>query len=294
MRKLQFRNQQTIAQAVEVRGVGYLTGANITLRLTPAAADTGIVFIRTDLSPAVHIPARVDQVTGTARRTTIGRMPRCVTMVEHVLAALAGLRIDNCYVEVNNMEPPGLDGSAGPYVRALLKAGRQRQAARKKVWAVDQSIVVRQPGATLAIHPSTGSEYRISYLLDYGLKSPIGMQRHHETITAGSFATDLADCRTYLTDAEAQELQRQGIGKRTRINDLVVFGPRGPIDNTLRFADEPARHKVLDIVGDLALLGHDVRGHVVAYRSGHPLNVELARRILTEIERAEKPVKQAA
>lgn len=294
MRKLQFRNQQTIARAVEVRGVGYLTGANITLRLVPAAANTGIIFVRTDLTPAVHIPARIDQVTGTSRRTTLGRMPRCVTMVEHVLAACSGLRIDNCYVEVNNLEPPGLDGSAGPYVRALLKAGRQLQSARKTIWAVDQSLLVRQPGATLAIHPPVTREYRISYLLDYGLNSPIGMQRHHQTVTTRSFTSDLADCRTYLTEAEAQELQRQGIGQRTRINDLVVFGPHGPIDNTLRFADEPARHKVLDIVGDLALLGHDVRGHVVAYRSGHPLNVALARRILSAIEAVEKPAKQAA
>jgi UDP-3-O-acyl-N-acetylglucosamine deacetylase len=250
--------------------------------------------VRTDLKPALHLPARVTEVTGTQRRTTLGHLPRGVTMVEHVMAALAGLRIDNCLVEVNALEPPGLDGSAGPYVRALNRAGRRLQPVPKPVWAVDRPIVVQQIGATLAAYPPADRELRVSYFLDYGLPSPIGMHRHTEIITPENFASALADCRTYLTEAEAQELRRQGVGVRTRINDLIVFGPHGPLENQLRFADEPARHKILDILGDLALTGHDVRGHVLACRSGHPLNVELARQILWQIEGAGKGSDQAA
>ncbi len=284
MRRLHLRAQQTIARTVEVGGIGYLTGANITVRFVPAPASTGVVFVRTDLRPPVHLPARVAEVTGTNRRTTLGHPPRCVAMVEHVLAALAGLRIDNCIVEVDAMEPPGLDGSAGPYVRALHSAGRQRQSALRPVWAVDQPVVLHQAGASLAIYPSEEQELRVSYFVDYGLRSPIVVQRRSETITPEVFSEQLADCRTYLTEAEAQEMRRQGIGTRTRLTDLVVFGPRGPIDNRLRFADEPARHKILDVVGDLALTGHDIRGHVLACRSGHPLNVEMARQLAKRIE----------
>jgi UDP-3-O-acyl N-acetylglucosamine deacetylase len=284
VKRLHFRNQRTIAGVAEVRGVGYLTGANVTLRFVPAPANTGVVFVRTDLKPAVEIPARADLVTGTCRRTTLGYLPRSVTLVEHVLAALAGLRIDNCVVEVNALEPPGLDGSAGPFARALQAAGQTVQPVPKPVWAVDRPVIVRQKGATLAIYPPRQQEFRVSYCLDYGLKSPIGLQRHSETITPASFRARLAECRTYLTEAEALEMRRQGIGLRTCVNDLLVFGPRGPIDNRLRFANEPCRHKILDILGDLSLTGHDIRGHVLGYRSGHPLNVELARQLVYQIE----------
>jgi UDP-3-O-acyl-N-acetylglucosamine deacetylase len=117
----------------------------------------------------------------------------------------------------------------------------------------------------------------VSYFLDYGLRSPIGRQVHTQVVTPGSFAQELAGCRTFILESEATELRRQGLGTRTTASDLLVFGPRGPVNNRLRFANEPARHKVLDLVGDLSLLGADLRGHVVAYRSGHPLNVELVR-----------------
>jgi UDP-3-O-acyl-N-acetylglucosamine deacetylase len=221
-------------------------------------------------------------------------MPRGVTMVEHVLAALSGLRIDNCMVEVDNLEPPGLDGSAGPYVRALNQAGRILQPVARTIWAVDQPIIVRQSGASLAIYPPADRELHVTYFLEYGLSSPIGMQRHFETITPQNFAGALADCRTYLTEAEALELRRRGVGTRTKINDLVIFGPHGPMENRLRFADEPSRHKVLDVVGDLALTGHDIRGQVLACRSGHPLNVELARQLIRAVESNGHARKRAA
>jgi UDP-3-O-acyl N-acetylglucosamine deacetylase len=232
--------------------------------------------VRTDLD-RTQVPARLELVTDTQRRTTLGTAPAYVSLVEHVLAALAGLHIDNCYVEVNAPEPPGLDGSAQGFVEALRHAGACLQPARRPIVCVTASVVVRHGGATLALHPTDRPGLRISYLLDYGPGSPIDRQIHTEEITPENFANNLACCRTFLLEEEAIELRRQGLGQATRISDLLVFGPRGPIDNRLRFADEPARHKILDLVGDLSLLGADLCGHVVAYRSGHPLNIELGR-----------------
>jgi UDP-3-O-acyl N-acetylglucosamine deacetylase len=233
--------------------------------------------VRGDLRPPVQIPARVERVTGTQRRTSLGHPPAEVSLVEHVLAALAGLRIDNCFVELNAPEPPGLDGSALGFVRALQRAGTVLQPARRAVCGVESPVLVTHNGASLALYPAAGDELKISYTLDYGLHAPIHRQAFTASITPETFANEVAGCRTFLLEAEAAELRRQGLGVRTTAADLLVFGRHGPIANRLRYANEPARHKVLDVVGDLSLLGLDVRGHLVAYRSGHPLNVELVR-----------------
>ncbi len=277
VRRVCYRYQRTIGRAAEVQGVGYLTGADVRLRFLPAPPDTGVVFVRTDLGPAARLDACVENVTGTNRRTTLGRPPVSVSLVEHVLGALAGLRIDNCLLELNAAEPPGLDGSARGFVDALTGAGVRIQAARRAVWCVEKSVVLEQNGATLALHPSERPDLKVSYLLDYGPGAPIVRQSHTEVVTPASFVRSLAHCRTFLLEQEAVELRRQGLGARTRMSDLLVFGKAGPIDNRLRHADEPARHKILDLIGDLSLLGADVYGHLVAYRSGHPLNVELVR-----------------
>jgi UDP-3-O-acyl N-acetylglucosamine deacetylase len=277
VRRQNYRYQRTIARPTELTGTGLLTGASVRLRFRPAPPSTGIVLVRSDLSPAVAIPARIDRVTGTNRRTTLGRGSAQIMLVEHVLAALAGLRIDNCFVDLNAPEPPGLDGSAQQFVETLRRAGSVLQPARRSIWSVETPVLVSQDGATLALHPPECDELRISYTLDYGLGSAIGRQHHTQVLTPESFANDLAGCRTFILEAEGVELRKQGLGTRTTTADLLVFGPHGPIDNTLRYANEPARHKVLDLIGDLSLLGHDLHGHLVAYRSGHPLNIELVR-----------------
>jgi UDP-3-O-acyl N-acetylglucosamine deacetylase len=245
----------------------------------PAAPGAGVVFVRTDLRPQAYVPARIDWVTGANRRTTLGHPPADVGLVEHVLAALAGLRIDNCQIELDAPEPPGLDGSARGFVDALLAAGTRVQPDRRAAWTVEESVVVAQNGATLTLHPAEGDDLIVSYFLDYGLRAPIARQVHSQAITPTSFANQLADCRTFILEVEAQELRRQGIGARTTVADLLVFGPRGPIDNRLRHGNEPARHKVLDVLGDLSLFGADLVGHVVACRSGHALNVALVRKL---------------
>jgi UDP-3-O-acyl-N-acetylglucosamine deacetylase len=197
-----------------------------------------------------------------------------------VLAALAGLRIDNCLIDLDGPEPPGLDGSARGFVTALFAAGATRQTARRPICTVEEPVVVRAPGATLALHPAphpADSALRISYRLDYGPGAPIPPQTYTVSVTPGAFAFEIAPCRTFLTEPEALALRAQGIGRHLRAADLLVFSARGPLETRTRFADEPARHKVLDLIGDLALCGFDLAGHVVAYRSGHALNVELAR-----------------
>jgi UDP-3-O-[3-hydroxymyristoyl] N-acetylglucosamine deacetylase len=277
VRRQSYRYQRTLARPAEVRGVGFLTGANVRLRFAPAPAGAGVMFLRTDCRPRVYIPAHISQVTGANRRTTLGRPPAQVGLVEHVLAALAGLRIDNCLVELNAPEPPGMDGSARAFVDALLTAGTQLQSSRRPIYTVEETTIVRAAGATLALHPADGGELTISYFLDYGLDSPIARQVHTETITPASFANEISACRTFILESEAETLRQQGLGSRTTPADLLVFGRNGPIDNRLRYANEPARHKILDIVGDLSLLGADLCGHVTAYRSGHPLNTTLAR-----------------
>jgi UDP-3-O-acyl N-acetylglucosamine deacetylase len=294
VKKLSYRRQRTVARPAETRGVGYLTGANVRVRFLPAPTGTGVVFVRTDVCPPLRIPASIEQVTCSNRRTTLGHLPRCVTLVEHVLAALAGLRIDNCVVELDAPEPPGLDGSSRQFVAVLLAAGIEEQSAAKPVWAVRESVIVRQGGATLALHPHDGPELRASYFLNYGDFSPVGRHLYSQVIEPGRFAAAVAPCRTFLLEAEALEMHRQGIGKRTRVTDLLVYGRKGPIANRLRFADEPARHKILDLVGDLSLLGEDVRGHLVAYRSGHPLNAELVRVLAQRLGKAGQCQRRAA
>jgi UDP-3-O-acyl N-acetylglucosamine deacetylase len=258
-------------------GVGFVTGAAVHIRFHPAPPSTGIVFIRTDLNPPVFIPAQIEHVTDTLRRTTLGHAPAHASLVEHVLAALAGLRIDNCFVNLDAPEPPGLDGSAQGFVEALQQAGAVIQGARRATWSAVDPVVVTQNGATLALHPPEGDEFKISYTLDYGLNSPIDRQRFTEVITPENFASAIAGSRTFILEKEDAELRRLCSGTRTTTADLLVFGPHGVIGNRLRHADEPARHKILDLVGDLSLLGQDLCGHLVAYRSGHRLNIELVR-----------------
>lgn len=277
MTKLSYRYQRTIAGPAELVGAGFLTGADVRMRFLPAPPDHGVVFVRTDLKPAAHIPARIEQVTGTKRRTTLGQAPRQVGLVEHVLAALAGLHIDNCLIELNAPEPPGLDGSAMGFVYALLEAGVQRQSARRAICRVERTVVVSSGNSSLAIHPAKGAGLVMSYFLDYGLEAPIARQLYTQTLTPRVFAQEVAHCRTFLLEKEATELRKTGIGLRTTPADLLIFGPRGVIDNKVRFANEPARHKVLDMVGDLSLLGFDLCGHVIGCRSGHQLNIELCR-----------------
>jgi UDP-3-O-[3-hydroxymyristoyl] N-acetylglucosamine deacetylase len=280
VRTVALRFQRTLARPADVTGTGFISGRPIRARFHPAAEDAGIVFVRSDRPGAPRTPALATFVTDTRRRTTLGSAADGVTLVEHALAALAGLRIDNCVVELDGPEPPGLDGSAGEFVRALRAAGIAEQTANKPIRSVRTPVVVARDGASVGLHPAADATFRITYTLNYGNGSPIPRQSATVRIMPDSFEVDLANCRTFLLESEADMLRSQGIGRTIDFSDLIVFGPHGPIDNELHRADEPARHKILDLVGDLALTGLDLAGHLVAYRSGHGLNAELARQIL--------------
>ena len=276
------RYQRTLANKAEMQGPGFITGSKVRLRLYPAPADTGVVFVRTDLSGQPIIPARVDFVTSTQRRTTLGGGDSAITLVEHLLATLAGLRVDNCIIELDGPEPPGLDGSAQGFVDAVQTAGFQVQHARRSIWTVKETVTVTKAGATVSIHPlgdDQPNELLMTYLLDYGNGSVIPKQTHTMPVTPTNFSTEVSNCRTFVTEREALMLLDHGVGKHLTARDLLVFGPNGLIDNEQRYSNEPARHKVLDCVGDLFLAGVDLVGHVVAYRSGHSLNVALAKEL---------------
>ena len=290
MRVVGYRYQRTLAAPAEVSGVGFVGGGRVRAVFRPAPPDTGVVFRRSDRPGSPPVPARVAEVSGTRRRTTLGNPSAGVTLVEHLLAALAGLRIDNCLVDLDGPEPPGLDGSAAGFVAALSAAGETLQPARRAVRAAARPVVVSAGGATLALHPADRPGLRVSYALDYGPHAPIPRQAYTADITPGIVAAEVAPCRTFLTEPEADALRAQGVGRHLTHADLLVFGPRGPVGNRLRFADEPARHKVLDLIGDLALCGFDLAGHLVAYRSGHALNAELARLLVRDAGDPARPV----
>lgn len=271
------RLQRTIARDTEVRGVGFIAGHDVVLRFRPAAADAGVVFVRTDLPGRPSVEARIDRVVPSQRRTTLRRGEATVEMVEHVMAALAGLRVDNCTVEIDAPETPGCDGSSRAFAEAIAAAGTVALDRPREVLVVERPVTVREGGAVLTAHPGAGHGYVLAYQLDYGRDNPIGTQSLFLTLTPESFAAELAASRTFLLQAEAEALRKAGVGTRATEADLLIFGPHGVIGNTLRYADECVRHKILDMVGDLALLGKDIVGHVVAYRSGHQLNAALVR-----------------
>src|SRR5947209_2065426 len=167
------RRQRTLSRSAEVHGVGMVTGKQVKLRFCPATPDSGVAFLRTDIANSQLIPARVESVTGTARRTTLGSGSNQVTLVEHVLAALAGMRVDNCLVEIDGPEPPGLDGSSEGYAELLLAVGTVLQPSRRMRLQLTEPVTVQRDGAVLSIYPRDGEDLVVSYLLDYGPGSPI-------------------------------------------------------------------------------------------------------------------------
>jgi len=286
------RNQQTIARPAAVEGFGYWSGRDVRVEFRPAPQDTGVVFVRSDLAGAPRIAASIAQRTEAQRRTNLVNGAAAVEMIEHIMAALAGLQIDNCEVWVDQPEMPGVDGSSQPFVAALVAAGTVRQEALRAQCVIGEVIRLGSAKSWIEVQPVDAPATILAYELDYGPDSPIGRQRRELRLSAETFRRELADSRTFLLRAEAEALLAQGLGNRATLRDLLVFDVGGPIDNHLRHADECVRHKLLDLVGDLAMAGCDLIGRFVAYRSGHQLNAELVRTILAQA--AEREVKRCA
>ncbi|MFG0333017.1 MAG: UDP-3-O-acyl-N-acetylglucosamine deacetylase, partial [Maioricimonas sp. JB049] len=252
----------------------------VTLRFLPADENHGIVFQRTDLTDPIDIPARVEYVVPEPRRTVLSRLGARVEVVEHVMAALAGLQIDNCLVQLDAPEPPGCDGSAQAFTEALLNAGIVTQTATQPTLRVPNPLTVKgSSGARVSAAPlPPDAGYTIRYDLDYGT-SPVGRQSASYTITRETFINEIAFARTFVLELEVAALRAMGFGQRTTTQDLLVFGQHGVIDNTLHCPNECARHKLLDCIGDFALIGCDLAGAFHADRSGHRANHDLIRRL---------------
>jgi UDP-3-O-[3-hydroxymyristoyl] N-acetylglucosamine deacetylase len=279
------RNERTISGTAVVSGFGYWSGRDVTVEFRPAPPGSGIVFVRSDLSPAVRIPALVAHRIEVPRRTVLRHNGANVEMVEHILAALAGMQIDNCEVWVNQPEMPGLDGSSRQFVEALDSAGIVVQPALRAQLVVREITRLGNDESWIEARPGRAAELTVRFRIEYGNTESIGRQTVQLPIYPANFRRDIAPARTFLLKEEADWLLAQGLGKRATLNDLLIFNEEGPIDNELRFPDECVRHKVLDLVGDLALAGCDVLGHIVAHRTGHRLNADLVRTLLTEGEK---------
>lgn len=274
------RRQQTIAAPARVEGVGYWTGAPVRVTLRPAAENTGIRFVRTDLPGRPEIPALVEYRIEAPRRSNLRCGGAEIQMVEHVLAALAGLGIDNCMVEASSAELPGLDGSSAAYVQAILDAGVTLQRSFVRPLVVQETIRVGDGDAWVEARPADDDQFSLHYVLEFEPGHSIPNQSFSVRLTPHRFALRLAAARTFVTEDEARQLHAAGLARHVSTSDLLVFGPHGPIENRLRYEDECVRHKTLDLIGDLALCGRPICGSIVAYRSGHRLNAALATEIL--------------
>lgn len=270
--------QRTIIKEISLKGSGIHTGNKVNVTLKPAPQDSGVTFIRTDISGAPRIKADIESLLEqkSSRRSSIGNNQAGVQTIEHLMASLSSLGIDNIDVEIDSDELPGLDGSAIDFVQALERAGIADQEKQKYIYAVKEPIIIQEGSSSITVLPYP--EFKISYTLNYD-HPMLSSQFLELTINADSFKQEIAPARTFCLESEAVQLRNQGLGQGANYENTLVVGKEGVIKNKLRFQDEFVRHKILDLIGDLYLSGCLMRGHVVALRSGHSLNLQIARKI---------------
>ena len=276
--------QKTVSRPVSLEGIAIFSNADVSIRFVPADVDTGIQFQRVDLADRPIIPATSEFAQPLHRRTAISRKGASVAMIEHIMAALAGLGIHNCVVEIDGPEPPGFDGSCRAIVDSLLSSGIADLSVPIEPLCVKQTstVSVEERGATITAVPSTDQSFRVSYNLDYGADSPISPHSAQFLITPETFAEEIASARTFVLESEVEALRSLGYGKRLTYSDLVVYGENGVVGNKLHWPDECARHKILDCIGDLALVGRPIIGTICASRTGHETNQQLAAQLLNQ------------
>jgi UDP-3-O-acyl N-acetylglucosamine deacetylase len=280
MTRFNLATQRTIDRPAIVRGFGYLGGQDAVVEFRPAAADSGLRFVRSDLPGRPVIPVRLANRVDAERRTVLASGGVRVEMVEHVLAALTGLGVDNCEIWCSAAELPCVDGSALPFVEALDGAGLVDLGAPARSLEIKSRRRVGNESAWIEARPTITGGLSVEYHLDYGPYSPIGRQSITVEVNEDIFRSELAPCRTFLLKSEADAMLASGVGRRVTPDNLLVFDREGPLAPPLRFEDECARHKAVDVLGDLALIGCRVVGHLVAWRSGHRLNAALAGALL--------------
>ena len=271
------RSQHTLAQTISCKGVGLHTGHPVTLTLRPAAPDTGLIFVRHGVGKSVSVKASVCNLIPTELCTAISVNGTSIKTIEHVLSALVGLEVDNAYVEVDAPEVPVMDGSAAPFVRLIKAAG-----IVPPILKITKPVEVSDRGRSVRIEPASNSQ--ITYTIEYN-HPLIKTQTYTFDWSVSAFEREIAEARTFGFLQEVEMLWAKGLAKGGTLDNTVVLTEQGVMNESgLRFQDEFVRHKVLDLIGDMALLGLPVIGHVVADRSGHALHTKLVETILRQPE----------
>lgn len=277
VRELGLEYQHTIASAVSLSGIGLHTGVPVTLRLTPAPARAGIVFKRTDLDD-FPIEALERNVARVAYATSLMKKGVLISTTEHLLSALAGARVDNVFAELDNLELPIADGSALPFVKMIAKAGLKRQRARRTFARILKPVEVVEGAKRIAVYPA--QTFRVTYRIAFP-HPLIGEQALDFTPSCGNYETEVAPARTFGFYDEVEKLRKSGLIQGGSLENAVVLTCDGILNpEGVRFRDEFCRHKILDLIGDLALLGHPLIGHVVAERAGHAMHAALVDTLL--------------
>jgi UDP-3-O-[3-hydroxymyristoyl] N-acetylglucosamine deacetylase len=268
--------RRTLASERILEGVGLHSGAPVRMRLKPAPADTGIVFVRTDLAET-RIPALIENAGPSFFATVLQKDGATVSTIEHLMASLYAMQVDDLEVELDAGEAPILDGSARPFVEAILAAGFREHDVVRQYLHITRPLTVIHDDKRISVHPC--SEYRVTYAIDFDHPA-LGYQELTAWLwRADQFAEKLAPARTFTFEQEIAGLRDRGLAMGGSLDNAVVLGKEGVLNPPLRFPDEFVRHKMLDLTGDLSLLGRPLRGHVVAYRAGHDLHARLARAI---------------
>ncbi|MFZ0564870.1 MAG: UDP-3-O-acyl-N-acetylglucosamine deacetylase [Chlamydiales bacterium] len=273
------RPQRTLKKAVSYSGIGIHTGKEVSIRFCPTPPHSGIVFQRMDLAGKPTIPAGIEYVQDTSRSTTIGVGSCCAQTVEHVLAALSAYQIENLNIQMTDIEPPIGDGSSAKFVELIEEAGIEEQEAQTSVISLKKPIYFSKGGIHLIALPS--DEFRISYTLSYPTIPVIKSQYFSVAVTEKNFKDEIANCRTFALYEEIEMLMQRGLIRggslenAVVIKDDVVFSKEG-----LRFTDEMVRHKILDLIGDLALIEIPFLAHVIAIRSGHATNIAFGKKLM--------------
>jgi len=276
------RYQQTISQSISCSGVGLHTGQRVTLTMNPAPPDTGVVFIRHHAEGAVSLAAAISNLVPTELCTALSVNGTQIKTVEHVLAALAGLEVDNVYVELDGGEVPAMDGSSSAFVKLIQAAGVVPQNRRRPYLKIMQPIEVREGGRRVIIEPSATPRITCSVEYDHPM---IQAQAYVYEWSASAFEREIADARTFAFLNEVEGLWARGLAKGGSLENTIVLSEQGVLNESgLRFQNEFVRHKVLDLIGDLALLGVPFIGHLIADRSGHALHTKLVEKILEQTD----------
>jgi UDP-3-O-[3-hydroxymyristoyl] N-acetylglucosamine deacetylase len=270
-------NQTTISKLVSVSGTGLHTGAPVNISLRPAPENTGYIFVRTDLDN-FEIPASVEYISHCSYATTLMRRGVVLSTCEHLLSALRGSGVDNCFIEIDSIELPIMDGSSEDFIALIEQAGIAEQDVPRRYFRVLRDVTIEEGDRKMSIRPS--DVFEIECLIDF--KHPfINKQGLHYVAENGSFRREIASARTFGFTQEIEMLRKANLARGGSLDNAIVLTPEGMLNETpLRFDDEFVRHKILDIIGDLALLGMPVQGKVFAEKSGHSVHAQLMSKLL--------------